>query len=452
MRNNTTLNISLVARGAAACRRALSLTVVAVLCACTAATAQNAFNLPYSQFGLGETGSPYDAPLAGAIGGTLFATRSSNMVNPYNPASYSAVESESFVFVVGLTLQQFKMKDPASSLSDFDGSLSHLTMAMPITRWWKTSLGLTPYSETAYESTMQTTGNAEGTVKTIYDGSGEIFRIYWGNAFNIGRHWSVGANINYLYGDILHSVSYDLSASSNFVSSRKLTAINLSALTFDIGTQYTVSLTERRQLTVGLSLQLPRTMKSSDSAWIYTMSSASSETSTAYSLVDNMSYRSDVELPASVGFGVSYEYDSRWRLSADVAYAPWHGMKYTSAATNPVMNTDATAYDKNCSFALSAAWLGNREAASYWQRIGLRAGLHYEVGHAHLNLNDGAHSLNQFGAGFGLIFPMRKGRSRLEISLGYSSLGSADLLRVNCTTIGLSLSSCEQWFTKRKYN
>ena len=47
---------------------------------------------------------------------------------------------------------------------------------------------------------------------------------------------------------------------------------------------------------------------------------------------------------------------------------------------------------------------------------------------------------------------MRKGRSVLNLSLGYSSFGTSELLRRDCLTVGLSIGSCERWFVKRRYN
>jgi len=47
---------------------------------------------------------------------------------------------------------------------------------------------------------------------------------------------------------------------------------------------------------------------------------------------------------------------------------------------------------------------------------------------------------------------VRKGRSILSLSLGYSSYGNASILRRDVFTFGLSVSSCESWFVKRRYN
>jgi hypothetical protein len=92
-------------------------------------------------------------------------------------------------------------------------------------------------------------------------------------------------------------------------------------------------------------------------------------------------------------------------------------------------------------------------AASYWSRIGISAGLYYHSGRLAIELADGtAYSLNEVGGGMGITLPMRKGKSALTLSLAYSSFGNISLLRRDIFTMGISIGSCERWFSKRKYN
>jgi hypothetical protein len=68
-------------------------------------------------------------------------------------------------------------------------------------------------------------------------------------------------------------------------------------------------------------------------------------------------------------------------------------------------------------------------------------------------MDDGSEQrLDEWGFGMGATLPMRKGRSLLTISAGYSSFGTPDVLQRNTVTIGIAVSSCERWFVKRKYN
>ena len=78
--------------------------------------------------------------------------------------------------------------------------------------------------------------------------------------------------------------------------------------------------------------------------------------------------------------------------------------------------------------------------------------MHNEQGALRLEIDGVEHRIDEWGAGMGVSMPMRKGRSLLTLSVGYSSLGSTEVLRRDTWTFGIAVSSCERWFTKRRYN
>ena len=90
------------------------------------------------------------------------------------------------------------------------------------------------------------------------------------------------------------------------------------------------------------------------------------------------------------------------------------------------------------------------DASTYWGRISWSAGFHTEQGAMRLILNGREQVVNEWGFGLGATLPMRKGRSLLTLSLGYSSLGNKDLLQRDCFTVGIAVSTCERWFVKRQ--
>lgn len=416
-----------------------------------AGRAQNGFNLPYSQFGMGSPLLPYSSGLANGMGGTMYAIRGANYINPYNPASYSAVENQSFVLDIGMTMQRYTLSDNANTLRDADGNLDHLAFAFPVTGWWRMAMGLTPYSETQYESMRVDLFDGSYQVKTVYDGMGDIYRLFWGNGFVLNEHLSIGFNLNYLYGDLNRSIKYDVMGSDTnyFVDSRKRKNTHISSVTFDVGAQYVTDLDERNQLTVGLSLQLPRKLTTHDTSWVYTLVEGSEN---ANSVIDTIYYSSKARLPLGVGLGVALEHSHKWRFSTDLHYAPWNGMKYEEGLAQPVFPQSSVRYVGNFTAAVAVSWLGNASSSSYWKRIGVSLGAHYDRGQLGLALTTGDERIDEYGAGLSFMFPIRKGRSRIQLSTAYSSMGTNDLLRVECFTIGLTLSSCEQWFVKRKYN
>ena len=146
------------------------------------AEAQNGFNMPLSQFGVGSSELPFNMPMATRMGGAVYTMAGNNYVNPFNPASYASVQMESFVFDMGMNIQVSRLRAGNEKQSDADGNLGYLAVAMPVTRWWKVAAGLMPYSQVDYESVSQQTGDDFGTVKTIYDGTGGVSQVFFGSA------------------------------------------------------------------------------------------------------------------------------------------------------------------------------------------------------------------------------------------------------------------------------
>lgn len=423
------------------------------------AVAQNGFNIPFSQYGIGTSDLPNGLPTFGKMGGTAYSRASRNTVNPFNPASYSAVEMESFVFDIGVNIQSCVLRHDANRQTDADGNLSYIMVAFPITKWWKTSAGLLPFSTVSYESTethhdLMTLSD----VKTIYAGDGGVTQLYWGNGFNIGKRLSLGFNLDYLYGSITRAITYDFMGNdSTFcLNSRRQKDTYVNNLLIDLGLQYRQPLGKHYTLRFGATCRLPRDMKVDDKSLIYTyraMGSSEYLMDTIFPLPGvSDSYESDLQQPLALGFGLALERNGRWEVDVDGYFAPFSGLKYTENADYCIFGQSALAQQPNSRIALGGEWKGDADAGSYWRRIGFSAGVFCNQSRLALQVGGIDYRLNEIGGGIGASLPMRKGQSVLNISLGYTSFGNAALLRRDVFTVGLSIGSCERWFVKRRYN
>ena len=434
-----------------------------LMCLAPAAKTQNGFNIPFSQYGIGLSDMPYNMPSAFSMGGAVFSRSSRNIINPFNPASYAAIENESFVFDIGLNIQSCVLRNDANRLTDADGNLAYFTIAFPITGWWKTSAGLLPYSTVNYES-VQTAFDiqTQSDVKTIYAGHGGVSQIYWGNAFNIGQRLSLGFNLNYLYGNITRAITYNFQGndSTYCINSRRQKNTYVSNLLIDLGLQYLQPLGADYTLHIGATARTPRNMKVNDHALSYTYLTYAS---TEY-LFDTIfpqpgesdTYKSQLLQPLAVGLGLGLERNEKWEIDIDGYYSPYSGLQYKEDPAYNLFGTSALRLTPNWRVALGAEWKGDPAAGSYWGRIGVSAGLYHNHGRLALapvaGNPDQPTIINETGCGLGFRLPMRKGRSVLTLALGYSSIGTAQLLRRDVFTVGLSIGSCERWFVKRKYN
>lgn len=441
------------------------LSLLVLLLTATLSEAQNGINSPFSQYGIGFSNMPYNIPVISATGGIAYTKSANNMINPFNPASYASVRTESFVFDMGLSFDMSTLRDTKQSLYDADGNLSYLNIAFPITKWWKTALGVMPMTDVNYMTINESTINPGGTVKTIYEGVGGVSQFFWGHGFNIlGSDNSTkpqlraGFNLNLLYGSDTSAVTFDFLANDTtyFIDSRRQKNSVIRGLTLDFGLLYDHPLSDDYGFTLGLNIKPGRKMNLRENALVYTfVSNAGLEymRDTIFPTDGNSEFESTLQQPFTTGIGLSFQRNNQWLIALDATFAPWSGFKYESGIKNPIFGKSALQYDNNQRYALGFQLLGNPNATSYFRRITFSAGGHFESGRLSLQLVDGRDfRLNEWGVGLGASLPMRKGRSVLNISASYSSFGSTDILRRDLFSVGISVGSCESWFVKRKFN
>lgn len=441
--------------------RILALTVlIACILGMGQGMAQNGINVPFSQYGIGLSNAPFSMPFASQMGGVVYTRSGSNMINPYNPASYAAIQPVSFVFDMGIGIEMTTLKDPNTSVYDADGNIAYLTFGMPLTKWWKTAFGILPMTNVNYQSIQTSTAAPWGEVQTVYEGVGGTTRMFWGHGFNVGQHLSLGFNVNFLFDNLNRAITYHFNGndSSYYMDSRREKTTAIHNITFDMGAQYELPIDDNHTLKAGLTLTPYRKMNVTDNALVYTFVTSSAVEylrDTIFPVAGQSgSYTSTLEQPTTVGLGISFQRNNQWLIAFDGTYAPWSGIKYTENSEVELFGSSAIRYGDNVRCALGFQFLGNPNDTRYLRRVTYSAGVHYESGKLRLQTvaDNTPYKIDEWGLGAGLTFPMRKGRSLLNVSATYSSMGSTDLLRRNYFLIGISVGSCETWFMKRKYN
>lgn len=442
--------------------RKIILGLIAVAAAWSGIQAQNGFNLPYSQFGVGLGELPGNMPMASRMGGVVYTRSGHNYINPFNPASYAAIGMESFVFDMGANIQLTTLSNNDSRVRDADGNVGYLAIGLPVTRWMKVAAGLMPYTSADYSSILPMEGDGYVSMKNVYDGTGGTNMAFLGSAFNIlgngreGRRLQAGFNVTYLTGRIQRAISYSFQGTdtTHYLNSRRYKETKVGNVLFDLGIQYFEPLGERYTLGVGFNYKPRREMSVRDQALIYTYhSSDQSLVDTIFPLPGQSArFNSDLSQDHTFGIGLSLERNGHWLVAADATFAGWAGLYYKEGSASSILGEDALRQGPYSRYALGFEKIGMMDATTYWGRISWSAGAHIEQGTMRLNLGGQEHVINEWGFGLGATLPMRKGQSLLTLSVGYSSLGDRDLLRRDAITFGVAVSSCERWFVKRKYN
>ena len=136
-----------------------------------------------------------------AMGSVGYAMRDSRQINVMNPASYSAIDTMTFLFDIGADVGIYRSKEGSSKGRNTLGGLDYVTLQVPIGRIMGASAGLLPFSSVGYSF-----GDQIPNGESSYQGSGGITEAYLGFSIRPVGGLSVGFNAGYLFGNEFNDI------------------------------------------------------------------------------------------------------------------------------------------------------------------------------------------------------------------------------------------------------
>ncbi len=407
--------------------------VLFVLCSLSA-FAQLGTSSPYSRFGLGEL-HVNSFPLHNSLGGGVTAFSSYNSINPSNPASYTYFRANSFLFSTGGVHKTTNIKNSTDNQITNNSAFSHLTIAFPINRKLGASIGMLPFSDIGYLlSARDTTANAD----MIYSGDGGLSKVYFGGAYEPFNGFSVGVNASYLFGGLNRRKKLDYDDES-FFDSRSNSTINLKGYYYELGLMYKKKLVDKKELIFGLTFNNNSSLRAKKTNIVETISGTNEIVrDTAISGLD----WGEVKLPMHISTGLAYRDGQKWLLLLDYSMRNW--VNYTLLSESDELNN---------SMRISGGLQYTPEFNSvtkYYKRIQYRLGTAYS--NTPLILNET--QLKEISVSFGFGIPVKKSRTKYDISFTLGQRGTTDnsLIKEQFIKFGLSVSYDGIWFVKRKYD
>lgn len=400
---------------------------------------QSRISSPYSYYGLGNL-SDIQSTRYIAMGGLSYAVNSPYSVNFMNPASYTAYDSLSFLFEGGITMNSIKLVTLDKSQSANYASLGYLLFGFPVTKWWRASFGITPYSQSGYNISEIRTIDSIGKVKYNYKGDGGLNRVFVGSAFKIVKGLSLGFNASFLFGPLSKTRTTTFPDSVYMINSRIDNTTRITAFTFDFGLQYTLKLKKDINIGFGLIYGMPMNLSAKRNQFVETFTMSTSGIEYVQDTIENsLDTKGSIYLPTKIGGGISVSKSNRWLVGVDVTWQNWS--KFSNYGERDSMKNSLC-------LAAGAEYLPDYNSSSYLKRISYRVGYHHNNTYLKLNGQD----VNEFGISVGFGFPLRKSRSSINLTIEYGQKGTTDgrLIKENYTKFTLGFSAFERWFIKSK--
>ena len=229
---------------------------------CAGAWSQSSTNSPYTRYGLGDT---YDMSFSNnaAMGGVGYALRSGLHINPMNPASYTTVDSLSFMFDTGMTLKSSNFEEGNYKSNAKNASFDYLAMQFRLHPRLGMAVAYTPYSTVGFNLTRtKAIENSDVSISNNFYGDGNLQQIMAGLGFKILDNLSIGVNAAYLFGKLEYQTVATLSNGGDM----SVIYNNLTVASYNVnfGLQYTQKINKDNALTLGLAYTLGHDLNATD--------------------------------------------------------------------------------------------------------------------------------------------------------------------------------------------
>lgn len=433
----------------------------------TSATAQQVgSNSPYGRYGLGIL-SNQSIGASEAMGGITYGVRRSQQVNPGNPASYSELDTLTFIFDFGISGHYAEFSDGANKEYKMNGNLDYVAMQFPIINKIGASVGLLPYSKVGY-SFGQTKSLSNIVYDEIFRGDGGLSQIYGGIAYEPFKYLSIGANINYIFGSYKYSnVSAPKTVSTSTIAEERK-SFSIRDLKYDLGLQLTYPISgKEKQLTLGV-VYTPQVDIKSD-VYVTQMMYTSDPYSNPYQapsevIRDDTLSSQKFQLPHSLGVGLTYS-NKNVLVGLDGTYQKWKGVQYPNELDGMDNVLGGSRFNDVFRVNGGAEYVIDPYSRNFFHRIRFRGGLSYANSYNNVSVYSadnssfaGVGGFKEYGVSVGLGLPMidniRRRLSMLNVTFTYTLLNPEmkHMIKQDVFEIAVNMNVNENWFFKNLFN
>jgi len=452
--------------------------------------AQEASSSPYSAYGIGDInnksfGNGY------AMGGTYIAMQNDStpifFINNGNPASYSNVRLTAADLAINFNRTQLQTSSAKQVVNS--GSIGHLALAFPVTKWWGTSVGLLPYSTVGYKvSTNQAIGNV-GDVNFLYSGNGGLNQAYFGNAIK-PLYWvpaaflrskkyerlkqekkdsiinkilkrkqsfqalSLGANASYMFGNLNYNQSSVFPSNSTFNTSAGTTT-RVGDFYFDYGMQYayTVDSIKGRDLKDNVKIMMGATLATQTNlasrvdslSYSYFNDPVTGSQVIRDTITNSTGSKGAITIPLSFGVGLGFKKGEKWLVAADYAVQNWSNYKAFNQSAG---------FKNSTRISLGIQYIPDKEG-SYLKRVNYRVGGRYSQTMVVINNYQITEQAVTFGVGLPVgTYRLLQSFSMVNIGmeLGIRGTTTNNLVKEQFFKVSLGFTLNDRWFVKPKYD
>ncbi|MDR0232980.1 MAG: hypothetical protein LBI82_12835 [Dysgonamonadaceae bacterium] len=413
----------------------LSLSVLLLTFSSTVLLAQNVTNSPYSLYGYGELSDPAFGAQK-AMGGIGYGLREGNIINPLNPASFSRVDSMTFMFDAAITAKRSWFDDGINTSQNTNAKLDYIAMQFPLAKNLGMGLGFKPITQVGYKF-----GKTYPDSIMTNTGSGGLNQFYGALSYNF-KNLSVGVNAGYLFGNIYHQQNVTFNNSAPFPAMKSDT-LSASGLILNFGLQYTRLFGKDQRIVLGAvyTPKLSINGKFSGAEFSYNSSG----------VIQGWTPRpprgEGYELPETYAVGFSYAKGERFLGGIDCSYQRWSDVKFEG---------ETGQFNDRTKINIGGEYTPNIRSRAYFKRVHYRLGGNFANSYVSpIAAFDGKpYPFNEYSVSCGFGFPLIDKRSAVNLAFEYTKIRPNEnvvgLVREQYLRLTVSYTFNELWFFQRK--
>lgn len=406
----------------------------------TIAAGQKKVYSPFARYGIGNL-EQVGTFRTRAMGGISSGIRNNITLNYPTPASYSSIDTASFIFDFGLDYGVTRLRENDVTYYSQDMSFSHLVLGFPIMKGWGVAVGIMPFSNGAYDIGFESEGDdITGPVYEHHIGTGGYQKVILGTGFSPVKYFSAGVNMFLIFGDVTRINDFSFTTDNNYFNTRKQSSSALNGFGYDASVQFMIPLARSRFINAGLTYTPGYSLRTDNEDILFRYSNIQTNYLAFDTLYNNIVHTTS-NMPHSIRGGFTIGRNDKFTAGADIVYTKW------SKAVLP--GTYGT-YEDALSFHAGAEYIPDKYSNyNFFDRIEYRIGCRYGESYALY----GGDNLKEYGITFGAGIPMRRSKSRFSLVVDLSKRGDRDtgIPEETRLSVGISLNLFDYWFLKRQY-
>lgn len=399
--------------------------------------AQEGTASPYSFYGIGDV--RFSGTHENRAMGGINMLKDSTQLNFINPASYANLNR--VVMTLGATNKFTKLKTDDSNDNSNRTTLDYLALGLPVGNFG-VGFGLAAHSSVGYKTrTVYSDLVTSQETSRFFQGTGGVNKVFGSVGYKY-KDLQVGVELNYYFGKI-ETTSKEYRYGLQY-GTREIASSSVSSFAPTFGLMYNKKVDAKNSLFLAVAYTPEVDMKLTNERDIAVVEYYSEELETVKDDLGTIHDKNTLKSPSDLTIGVGFGQLQKYSIGAEVS------MKSSNAFGNRWSDIGNVSFENGMKLGVGGYYIPRYNSfTNYWDRVTYRGGFNYNKTGMLIN----GEEINDATLTLGLGLPLTGTFSKVNVGVELGSRGttSSGLVKENYFNLTLSLTLCDRWFERSRF-